>query len=209
VARIYFYKLTTDDGGAPCVQDGLLSLAICKPMIRGTAEVGNMIFGFAAKSLHADNRLLYVARVTDKAPSGDYYTTAKFARREDCIYERRGNRFLWRQGALHHGPTHLAHDLGEHPYYAKATVLLSEDFRYFGKKGSDDYKARYPLIKDALEKLGQGHRVHHDEPLRMELLDLGRGVWKETRQMVAGEQTTDCRRGACHRGRSCGVLEDE
>jgi len=40
MARIYFYKLTTDDGGAPCVQDGLLSLAICKPMIRGTAEVG-------------------------------------------------------------------------------------------------------------------------------------------------------------------------
>jgi hypothetical protein len=98
VARIYFYKLTTDDGGAPCVEDGLLSLAICKPMIRGTAEVGDLILGFAAKSLHADNRLLYVARVTDKAPNGEYYTTAKFARREDCIYERSGNRFLWRQG---------------------------------------------------------------------------------------------------------------
>jgi len=37
--KIYFYKLTCDDGGAPCVQDGLLSLAICKPMIRSTAEV--------------------------------------------------------------------------------------------------------------------------------------------------------------------------
>lgn len=32
--KIYFYKLTADNGGAPCVQDGLLSLAICKPMIR-------------------------------------------------------------------------------------------------------------------------------------------------------------------------------
>jgi hypothetical protein len=35
VERIYFYKLTADNGGAPCVEDGLLSLAICKPAIHG------------------------------------------------------------------------------------------------------------------------------------------------------------------------------
>ena len=40
--RIYFYKLTTDNGGAPCVQDNLLSLAICKPMIRMAAQVGDL-----------------------------------------------------------------------------------------------------------------------------------------------------------------------
>jgi hypothetical protein len=33
-----FYKLTADNGGAPCVRYGLLSLAICKPMIRKTAR---------------------------------------------------------------------------------------------------------------------------------------------------------------------------
>ena len=159
--------------------------------------------------LHADNRLLYIARVTAKARNGEYYTTEKFAHRGDCIYERRGNRFLWRQGALHHGPGDLAHDLGEHPYYAKANVLLSDDFRYFGARGSDDYKAQYPLIKDALEDLGRGHRIRHDEPLRIELLALIRQGWKETRQMVAGEQTSKPGRGACHRGRSCGVLGDD
>jgi hypothetical protein len=37
--RVYFYKLVVDDGGAPCVQNGLLSLAICKPQIRKTASV--------------------------------------------------------------------------------------------------------------------------------------------------------------------------
>lgn len=35
-------------------------------MIRKTAEEGDLIFGFAANSLHRDNRLLYVARVTKK-----------------------------------------------------------------------------------------------------------------------------------------------
>jgi Nucleotide modification associated domain 2 len=41
----YFYKLTADNGGAPCVRYGLLSLAICKPMIRKTAKEGDLIFG--------------------------------------------------------------------------------------------------------------------------------------------------------------------
>jgi hypothetical protein len=35
--KIYIYKLTSDDGGAPCVRDGILSLAICKPWIRSVA----------------------------------------------------------------------------------------------------------------------------------------------------------------------------
>ena len=30
MAKIYFYKLTNDGGGAPCVERDLLSLAICK-----------------------------------------------------------------------------------------------------------------------------------------------------------------------------------
>ena len=96
MGHIYFYKLTVDDGGAPCVQDGLLSLAICKPMIRAGAELGDLIFGFAANSLHHDNRLIYIARVTGKVAKGDYYTDPRFARRADCIYARRGDEFRCR-----------------------------------------------------------------------------------------------------------------
>jgi len=137
-------------------------------MIRSTAEKGDLVFGFAANSLHADNQLIYIARLTDKVRNGDYYE--RFARRGDCVYERCGGRFAWRQGALHHGQNHLVHDLGMHPDYARANVLLSNDFRYFGAHGSANYKAQYPLIKDAVENLGQGHRVHHGEPLRTEFL---------------------------------------
>src|SRR5689334_11346460 len=97
--KIYFYKLTVDDGGAPCVTSKLLSLAICKPMIRGTAEVGDLVIGFAANSLHADNRLIYVARVTKKLMNGDYFKQAEYSGREDCIYEWRGGRFVVRAGA--------------------------------------------------------------------------------------------------------------
>ena len=36
--KIYVYKMTADTGGAPCVYQGILSLAICKPKIRRKAE---------------------------------------------------------------------------------------------------------------------------------------------------------------------------
>jgi Nucleotide modification associated domain 2 len=42
MTKVYIYKLTVDDGGAPCVQDEVLSLAICKPFIRSTAQQDNM-----------------------------------------------------------------------------------------------------------------------------------------------------------------------
>ena len=80
MANIYFYKLTSDDGGAPCVTGDLLSLAICKPMIRSTAEMGDLIFGFVADSLHKDNRLIYVACVTRKLCEGKYYKDAGASR---------------------------------------------------------------------------------------------------------------------------------
>lgn len=208
MARLYFYKLTTDDGGAPCVQDGLLSLAICKPMIRSTAAVDDLIFGFAANSLHRDNRLLYIARITDKAQHGTYYVDKRFGPRGDCIYERRGDRFVWRPGALHHGPHDLVHDLGEPPVYPKANVLLSSDFRYFGAKGTAEYKTRHHAIKEAVEGLGQGHRVWHDEPLRLELLALKQQVWRADQNQQAGQPSSAPRCGVSHRGSSCGVVEE-
>jgi hypothetical protein len=97
--KIYVYKLTVDSGGAPCVERGVLSLAICKPMIRRTAEVGDLIFGFAASSLSRDNRLIYVARVTDTKRNGAYFRDKRFARRGDCVYEWHRGRFHWRRGA--------------------------------------------------------------------------------------------------------------
>src|SRR5438876_339194 len=102
MAEFYFYKLTEDDFGAPCVKDGLLSLAICKPMIRAAAKVGDVIFGFAANSLHSDNRLIYIARVTKKLVRGEYYKEAKYERRGDCIYKSAGDTYHRRRNPRYH-----------------------------------------------------------------------------------------------------------
>jgi hypothetical protein len=205
VAKIFFYQLTNDGGGAPCVKRGLLSLAICKPIMRMRAEPGDVIFGFTAKSLDPANRLLYIAKVTEKARAGDYFRLRKYSNRPDCIYKMRDDRFEWKKGALFHGPDDLAHDLGSPSSYPRAEVLLSNDFRYFGVNGTAEYKSHYPEIKKAVEALGRGYRVHLDEPLRIELRTLMNEEWGKTNRRVLGTPTSRARRDACYRDLSCGV----
>jgi hypothetical protein len=204
--RIYFYKLTADNGGAPCVQDGLLSLAICKPMIRSTGKRGDLIFGFAANSLHRDNRLIYIARIGKKVHNGDYYRERRFASRSDRVYKWHRGGFAWRHGALHHGPKDFVHDLGQPPNYKRANVLLSTDFRYFGASGTAEYKSRFRLVKNAVEQLGRGSRVRHADRLRAKLLSLKQQIWKSTPKRVAGKPTSAPRRSVCHRNRLYGVV---
>lgn len=116
MAKFYFYKLTVDDGGAPCVEANLLSLAICKPMIRSTADEQNVILGFAANSLFTDNRLIYIARVTKKLKNGEYYKEHAYKNRKDCIYEWTGKTYKVRADARFHGSdSDLKHDLGKSP----------------------------------------------------------------------------------------------
>ena len=208
MSKIYFYKLTVDDGGAPCVEKGLLSLAICKPMLRSTADQDNIIIGFAANSLHSDNRLIYVARVNKKLLNGDYYRPGKYSRRADCIYESRGHHFGPRPGALYHGGSgDLLHDLGPHPHYPRANTLLSREFCYFGKSGSDAYKKKFPTVAKAVRDLGRGHRVHHDAKLLAELEKLASWACPLNSPCIQGKPTSKPRSGVSHRGGGCGVAK--
>jgi hypothetical protein len=209
MCRIYFYKLTEDNGGAPCVTSDLLSLAICKPMIRKTAKEGDLIFGFGANSLDphnrldTHNRLIYVARITEKLSDGKYYN--QFTQRDDCIYRFDGDHYEWKPGSLHHGPGDLVHDLGSPATYSRANVLLSKDFRYFGKAGTDEYKSEFPDVCHAVERLGQGHRVHHVPELWCRVKRMADWVWQTNKKMKIGEPTNKASRSVCHRSESCGV----
>ena len=191
MARIYLYKLTTDTGQAPCVQDGLLTLAICKPMLRASARAGDLILGFGANHMDypsraTDNHLIYIARIDQKLFGREYYGAAEYADRMDCIYEPVGAGFRWRAGARCHGPEHLDHDLGPGPDHSRAVVLASRDFRYFGRDGTSDYKIRFPAVKDAVERLGRGHRVNHEAALRRQLVELKDWVWEGTEAGFVG-----------------------
>jgi len=186
--RMYVYKIVVDNGGAPCVQDRLLSLAICKPAIRRTAQPGDLIFAFGTNAKAPANRLVYIARVTERVAEGLYYTREDYSLRPDCIYERRPNgRLVRKADARYHNQADVRpRDVGQYPEYQNAVVLISSDFRYFGKFKNGDWKRDCPNLADLVENMSQGHRVEHPAEVYQELLSLKRAIWKKYRSMELG-----------------------
>lgn len=162
--KIYFYKMIVDNGGAPCVQDGLLSLAICKPQIRSTIDIDNFIIGFGSNVL--DNKLIYIAEVTNKLLDGEYYKQQEYSYRNDCLYSFDGQQYSRRENKKYHIGNNTPTDEGND------IVLLSDNYRYFGKKSNDDYKNKYPILTKIINSLKQGHRLNHNTELFKKLSQL-------------------------------------
>src|SRR4051812_9421375 len=176
---IYVYKCVVDDGTAPCIDRGLLSMTVCKPKVRASAKVGDIVLAFGTNAPPAPNRLVYAAKITAVITGGQYFDQAKYQNRKDCIYNRTP------QGALQLVPTASAHntgthakDIGDPPTYPNAIALLSTDFRYFGGQGTDEWKQHAPHLKRMVEQLGQGHRINHTREVRDDLLKVINRIWK-------------------------------
>jgi hypothetical protein len=184
IPKFYLYKMTVDDGGAPCVQDGMLTLAICKPTIRRVAPEGSVIIAFAGNCMsrdgYLDNCVVYAAVVSKRVPNREYYSERRYAHRRDCIYKRAGSGFARKAKArFHHGPGDLEHDLGLPPDYANA-VLVSDgakNHRYFGTTCPVNYKKKLPRLRKLVERITEGHRVNHDPVLYKELVRLKKLLW--------------------------------
>jgi hypothetical protein len=173
--RTYVYKLTSDRGGAPCApppQPGkpeLLTLSICKPAIRRTAQPGDRILGITSRSLHENegyplHAVIYAARVTQGMDARDYYAyRGPFRSRPDCIYAfHRANGTLTHTGRtpLHDDPAYEARDIGRYPFYRNARTLLAEEFRYFGSEAVV-IPQYLTCLRHLSNTLGQGHRVFY------------------------------------------------
>jgi hypothetical protein len=193
---IFLYKMVADNGGAPCIWGGVLSLALCKPKIRKSAEPGALVFGFGCKKYK--ERLIYVARITGKTRGKTYYAEPDFVRRPDCIYREDNGTAIRKPSAKYHaGSDQRRKDVGLH--FENAFVLLSDDFRYFGRRGPVDYKEQFPMIGQRIEALKQGHRRYHSKALREELMQLKTKLWARNRQMKLGAPHDRDRTGTCNR----------
>lgn len=187
-SNIYVYKCVVDDGTAPCVDGGLLSMTVCKPKVRTSAKVGDYVLAFGTNAQPAPNRLVYVAKITKVIPDAAYFDDAKFQKRKDCIYKRTPQGLLKLvPGVSDHNTGTHAKDLGPPPHYPNAIALISNDFRYFGGAGTDDWKEYAPHLKKMIENLGQGHRVNHTREVRDDLLKLIDRVWKKFPRRVNGK----------------------
>ena len=165
----------------------LLTLSICKPAIRRTAQPGDRLLGITSHALAASDgyplaSVIYAAVVTSVLDARDYYAArGPFRSRPDCIYQfHRELGTLTHTGRtpLHAGQAYLARDLGAYPYYRNARALLSRDFRYFGAAAIPIPPTLHQL-RGLAETLGQGHRVFlPTDPAAPELDRLFRQLWK-------------------------------
>lgn len=82
---------------------------------------------------------------------------------------------LKKQAKYHNKNDQLEKDVGSQ--FENAFVLLSGNFRYLGKKGTNDYKKKFPLLKKLVEGLTQGHRCKYSPELHDELEKLKDEIW--------------------------------
>ena len=204
--RTYLYKLTSDRGGAPCAppprpgEAPLLTLSICKPAIRRTAQPGDRLLGITSHSLHHGdgyplNAVIYAAIVSGAHDARDYYAPrSPFRHRPDCIYQfHRLNGTLAHAGRspLHADPAYLPRDIGQYPYYRNARTLLAGDFRYFGA-AAVPIPARLTALLAITDALGQGHRVFADtDPAAPELNALFHHLWKQPSRHTPNQVTDE------------------
>ena len=85
--KLYSYKMTHASGFAPNPYYGVLTLATCKPQMRNNTKIGNWIAGWTSKNMRGcrsksenkysteigEERLIYLAKVTDKLSYNDYW----------------------------------------------------------------------------------------------------------------------------------------
>lgn len=161
--RVFSYVVAYDNGFSPNPFRGLLTLACCKPKIRETARVGDIIVGMSRRC----ERVVYAMQVGEVIGFDEYWDDPRYSARRpkwdsphlvdrngDNIYEPAGGEF--RQMRSWHSnpdgsenPGHKRRDLGQD---YDNNVLVSEHFVYWGGSG--------PMLPAELGflRVGRAHR---------------------------------------------------
>jgi hypothetical protein len=194
--NIYLYKLVCDNGGAPCVHRGVLSLAICKPGIRKVAKEGDWIIGFGGKSVpELKGRLIYVARLTSVEVDGAYYKDPRYRGRPDRVYRVTDSGYQ-HIGSGFHDRSDLPHDMGSPPKFERARVLLSDTFAYFGR----NEETSIGDVKDIYDELPRNFTRNHMEQTRERLECFIVSVFEQFGPGEHGEPTQGDHSLKCHGG---------
>lgn len=185
---LYTYTIPYDDGAAPNPYWGIMTLAICKPVIRRNAVIGDWVVGTGSRNSPIgiiQNSIVYVMKVTDKLTMQEYdgycrkYLRNKIPniksndlRRHigDCIYDFNDDT----NGKLR---------LSVHNFENKKTdlggqfVLLSNHFYYFG-----DHPIYLPQKFQSIIKSNQGHKSKSNDKIKEEFVDwiLSLGIKKNS-----------------------------
>ncbi|RJS47427.1 hypothetical protein D4739_15195 [Nocardioides cavernaquae] len=160
--RVFSYIVVHDSGFSPNPFHGLLTLACCKPLIRRTAGVGDILVGLSSRS----ERVVYAVQVAKVIGFEEYWEDPRYLPRRPVrwsprIIERAGDNIYEPVGRdFHQLPSFHSRPDGSEDAERKRVdlggerVLVGERFTYWGKRGPD--------LPEELEFLavGRGHRSH-------------------------------------------------
>lgn len=141
---LFMYRLSDDTGLAPCIHDGLLSLAVCKGgQIRNGKIINTGLRYWIGSRFHTEykndkvyilgtyhNKFLYLAKITEVLLMEEYYQ-GRSVNRNDNLYSYKcgdllRNKHLYKEG-IHTQEQVLRDKAGKY-------VLLSDNYIYLGKE---------------------------------------------------------------------------
>lgn len=164
---VWSYKVARDYGFAPNPFHGVCTLACCKPVIRGHAEVGDWVIGAGSKANGLWGRIIYAMIVDETLTFDQYWNDPRFQVKKpviggthkgffgDNIYERDDSVHGFRQADSHHSLRHGQTNLDNlHQDTQYDRVLLAMNFVYFGANAVEPPEAIFgefiePFPRDA------------------------------------------------------------
>lgn len=194
--RVFSYVVVHDSGFSPNPFHGLLTLACCKPLIRRTANVDDIIVGLSSRS----ERIVYAAQVAEVIAFEEYWSDPRYQVRRPVLDSPQ---VVYRAGDNIYEPVagggyrqlpsfHSNHDGSENAGLKRTDlsgtyVLVCERFTYWGRSG--------PVLPEELQFLavGRGHRcnltVDQIDTVARWFADLPGGILGAPAQWKTGDQS--------------------
>ena len=195
---LYSYSLRIDDGAAPNPYGGICTLAICKPAIRRTSEIGDWVVGLGSVNSpigDVSDCVVYAMKVSEKVRFQKYeflcktmypikipnWSSKKFEERVgDCIYDFSNGGILPVVRKSVHDESNREKDL------SGIYVLLSDHFYYFGDKPIKLPQTLLGIIHDQ-----QGHKSKLNESLIEPFVNWIEGLGLEVNKLYGEPQLKD------------------
>ena len=168
--RLFSYVVVHDSGFAPNPFFGYCTLACCKPAIRRTANEGDWVVGLMPKV--KGNKIVYAMRVDEKLSFDDFSRDKRFrgkipdGDKGSVLYQRGDNVYMprsdgsFRQLPSSHRQGKCENEETKHRDLVQGKyVLVSQEFKYFGKDGRS--------LPDCFQEIipGRGHKSRFSEEL--------------------------------------------
>jgi Nucleotide modification associated domain 2 len=134
MSLIWRYSLVHDTGLAPCIDDDILTLTVCKPDIRKAASKGDWVIGFVTAKVRR-GLVAWVGRVSDIMTMGEYGN--RFAGRTDALYKLDGYAWGGSEILRHLQSAHHADEKSQATDRKGKNALVFDPFWYWGTNAVD------------------------------------------------------------------------